>query len=1436
MSRPPRAKHPRRVLKTKRLLIVLGVLAAAAVVGTAAYLVQANRQSSQWAELARQSARDKDYRRAVELYDYYLKFRPKDAAAIRFELAGVYDEYARASLGRLREAHRLLDQSESNYNMALAEDADRPDERRKLARVYMLREKFELARKEIDLIRKRAEFADDPELYEMLAACDDGTSTRAKELVAEHLRAAVRSGRATPDVSLRLARLLKRDLATPKAQEEADELMRKLVADKPTDLAARLARARYYSEFGKRPLARDDIKYAYDSIPGGRQNVDVILAHADAVAAESLTDARAILDAGAKANPDNALIGLGLAEVESRSGNRAKARETLAGVFAKLPDADPLALEVGDRLMDLGDTDSAAKAADRLDANPAVAPLSGYLRGRVKLAQGDWPAAIPLLKQAVLAIGASTDDKRKAARKHKAYMALGAAYGLANDTDLQADSYHRAADADPSSLSARVAWADALARMNRTADAVKEYTAVASGSPAARVAVASLKLQEELAGGGAPGGPRRLPNFWLHVGPGPYPPELAPAVATAHAAEGRTDDAEKVLEKAAGEAPSPQVYALLAALKTAKGKDAALAVLDAADQKLGVHPDTRLARAAVLARQPNPDAAAIAALASADSLPPADRARLKLAVGELLLSLGAADKGVSLLQQAAADQPFDLNVRVVLFDWALVKKDTALRDKTLAEIRTLDADRTADADSSKGGITLVAEVMQELADQPKPTREASERMTAKLAAAEAKRKGWSRIPRMQGILASAAGNPDDAARYYEQAVALGDRSDAIVRELVRLYFRKERYADAQRVLQAVRQKGPLGAELEQQYQVLVSVAGGDPAKALARAVSREMVESKSYQDHLLRAQVLARFGKEDEAKKALDSALTLAPAVPEVYVAKLRVLLMLGQTPDKLRPEIEAAAKVLKAGNPTSPAAAPLALGQMWEVVGDTPAAVREYAAAFAAAPADRDAPALLLNAYRRTNDTAAADALLSKLAVGTNADLRRWAKRQQAVALTSGPDAIRSVPKAVKLLDENISEADRVEDKRARAFALCADPLQRKAGLDELKKTRDREPLTADDAFRLAAVLIEGANFADAEKELSNATAGGLLADPGHLVLLAQVQLARKETSAAERTVARLKTVAPKRTDVLLAEAKLLTAKGEPAKAADVVLAIPTAETGDRKALQRVRWLESVGCVPQAETALEEFTRAVKSPAERVTEAAGFYTRTGRQEKALEVVRQGVADKSVPDDTAARLMVAAVRTRPPGSAPDADRTAWLKRVDAVRKFVDDKAAGGGSGEWLLWQAELADAVGDRLVATNKYDAARDRFATLPMGRAVAQNNWVLLKVLDARDGSAELLRLINETIADVGPQPFALDTRGLMRVFMNKPAEALPDLEAATAFAATAANLFHLAVCYRKLNRDADARDALDRARLLGLTRESLHPLEARDFDTHAR
>ncbi len=1408
MSRTRPARVPARALQYKRLLWVLGGLLALGVLAGVGYAIQTFRQAPAWLDLARKARDARDFPAAEQFYNQYLEQRKNDADA-RFELAAVYDEHAHASIAHPLDAITLWKRSQEEAYKGLQADGGRHDERRKLAKLSLMIGQPTPARAELEVLLKEPELKNDPELLELLARTEPGTP-EGKLRAAGHLRGAVATGKASAETHLRLATFLRlQTSSTPQTKQEADEVMAALVKPpRENDLTARLARYRYLTESDRRLQAAADIKYAYENIPGGRKNIDVILAHADAVAATDLPAARAILKDGVADHPANALLGMGLAEVERRGGNTAAARDQLVAVLNALPPDDALALDVGDRLLDLGDTAAAAaanRAADRLADTPLLAPLADYLRGRGKLLAGDWPAAMPLLRASLLAVGVNRQVKRPEPILQKAWLGLAVGYEQANDPARQIDSLKRASDVDPTFLPARLSLATAYAKMNRMADAERELAAIASSSPAARAALANLKLANAITG-------KRPEDFWTHVGGRPvgdqkktYPPELAPAVAAAYAAEGKPAEAEKELVAALDRNPTVPAFVMLAGLKAANPADA-LAVLDQADKKIGPNADLIVTRGSLMLRLPKPDPAAVAAL-TVDRAPAADRTRVKMAIGELLLAHDSPQQGLPLLQAVATELKFDLNVRITLFDWALTHKDTALRDTTLAELRTLDAD----PDGGKGGMVLVAEVMRELADHPQPDAATTRQLSASLAEAGKKRAGWSRVPRMQGILALAEGRSDDARGFFEQAIKLGDRSDALVREVVRMHFAGERYADALRVLETARSKGGLSAELERQYQVLSATASTDPKQGMERVTGSELATSKNPQDHLLRARVFLRLSQQDEAFKAVGRALELAPDLTDAMVFKVRLLAAKGTPATVLRPEIEKVAAELKKKPLPDPAAVPLAIGQMWEAAGDTKQAIAEYAAAVSAAPASREAPQALLALYRKANESAPADALLAKLTAAENPDVRRWARRAKAETLPTAD--------AVKLLDQNIAESSQPEDVRAKGFALCNDPRRRSEGLKLVEESRTNGRLPAADAYRLGLILIEGAKFEAAEAEFKSATADGLLADAGPLAALAQVQTARKQYAAADKTADRMKAVAPNRVETMLEDARRL-ARSDPSRAAELVLKIPTDAPEARKPLQRAKWLETVGCPDAAEKLYAEYAAGTDPAPVRHAVLVEFLARAGKTDKALAAVREKLNDKAITPELSTRLMMAAVK----GSTDP-------KVIEEVADFVSGRAAAApASGEWVLRKAEVASLQGNPAAAAKLFADAAKLFPEQSIDRAVATNNAAALAVLTTKEGTPDLLAQADEVLVVVGPRPFALDTRGLVLLGMDKPKEALADLEAAAGSQASPTNLLHLAYCYSKLDRPADAKDAFDRAKLLGLKKTGL-PL----FDANA-
>ena len=1393
----------------KRLLLAAGVLAAVAVVAVGISLIQRARLAPNLMSVARQSAADRDYATATAMYEEYLKLRPRDTDALS-ELAGVYDESARAALAKPREAAALWERSTTTYLTALALDPTRHEDRRKLAKLYIGMGQYADGKKQAEILAKEPSLKSDPEVYELLAACEG----RNFDAAAKHLRAALDTGKAEVNTYLRLAHLLKFQINTPATHAEADDVMRRLVdKDHKDDLKARLARARYYADTKRRAEAKADIRYAYERIPGGKDNIDVVLAHADTVAADSLPEARDVLAAGLKAHPAHPQLLLGLAEVETRAGKRAEAARVLGELIGKLEDSDPLLLEAADRLLDLGDTAQAATLAKRMTASP-LAAVSEYLDGRVKLIAGDWPAALPLLTRAVQSIDANRTLPRKPSLLLRAHLGVASCYALANDPERQSEACLKAVAADGSNIPARLLLADAFLKLDRTEDALNVLHGIAPYSAAAQVTIARLKLADAFRQPAA--FDRRFDGFWDTVGrAGPYSPEVAHLVADAHVQQGQAGKATQVLETAIKEKPSAQLYISLAAVKGAGGAEPALAVLAEADKALGPNADLRLARAVVMLRDPKGDAKAVAALADGDKFDPAERVKLKTGLGELLLAAGKGVEGVPLLQEAAKERPFDLTVRLVLFDWAISSGDAALREQMLKDLRGIDGD--------DGAIAVAAQTTAELKGEKKLTAERNRELTAKLKEARTKRAAWGRLPYLLGVLAREDGRSDEALDLFETAISKGERSEPLVREVVQLLVQRDRYPQAMRLLGGLKASGKLSPELDRQYRLLEAVASNDPAKAVAWVRTPEAAASKNYQDHLLRGLVLAQFGETDEAQQAFILAGKLAPAAAEVYVTRVRVMVAAGIPTEKLKPVVTTAAEKLAEAKPANPATVPLALGRMYELIGEPKLAAEQFQKARAATPADVEPARLLHDLFTRTDPAAAARLLDELIAVGRS-DLARWARRTRALAVADLPNPHKQLPQAVKLIDDNLADGQLTDDVRAKALVLARDPFQRQKALRDLQDSLARGPLTPDQSYRIALLRYQSGDASGAEQVLANATRSGLLANPLHLEFLLRLQLLRNDTTGAKATLDRLKVLAPSQPITVVSEARLIAKSDkdeDKARAAKLVLALPSTDPY-RRVVTVGPLLEALDCLKEAEELYIEFSKGSTDPKTAHVPLAEFLARRGRIDDAVKLaLDKHLAVPNIPPTTTARLLVAAVR-----SAPE-QRDAGQKAEQFISAAVEAEPK---NAELLVALADVQDARKQHKQAVNTYKRALDAD---PKGlRPVILNNLSGLRALLDHDGSDEVLGLVNDAISELGPEPYLLDTRATVRAASGNDLKAVEDLEAAFAVNPSPVYQFHLAQCHERMKAPADRDRAVAAAKKLGLKKAMLHPLEWSEFE----
>ncbi len=1415
-----KSRKTRRRLRFGRLFVVL---LAAATTGGAVFglhTVQTGRNAGNLRTRAEQATAAGDAAAAGRLYKSYVRLRPADADGLA--------KYAETLESQLKAMPALLNETVQTYERLFRVDPNRPDERRKLVRLYLQAQALPNARMHLGILFAGGRgAADDPGLHDLAALCDE--RERLFPPAAEHLRKVIAAPDAAPDAFARLAAIIRAELGGPEPVKEADALMESLVQKRPADAKSWLTRADYFLRFGDKAAARKDVEHVYETVPGGADDPAVLQTLAglylDADDENSVRKAERLLQKAVAGGTAPARIRLALADVQVRLDQTDAARQTLRDAAEKVP-ADVALLEVADRLIDLKEVPAAEAAAERLKGMPG--PVGDYLRGRLKLSAGEWATAAPLLQAAVDGL-----DKLPNQR-FRAYLGLADAAALANDTPARLAAYDNALRLDPGSAIARLGRAECLARQGRTRDAEDAYQGLTAQEPAARAAIAGLRLAEQMA---LPAADRRWETVDVACGAEPFPPTMAVVKARSLVARGRAAEAVAVLDRATDKSPLPGAVVLghdagpsplaeavveLALLKAALGdRPGAFAVLDKAG--LGDRAALRLARARLLAGDTPADWAAVAAVgdpAGLGQMSKDERYRLLAGLGDLFAGANKPAEAVALLKRAAAERPTDLVSRAALFNLALATRDEPLQAELMAEFERVEG--------KDGPVKATAEAARVIPTL-KPDDPAITGWRDRLKAALAKRSGWGLIHHLLGRLDELAGNADAAADGYRQAFALGERSEGLVRSLYAALLRRQQYAEAFDVLGRVARERPLPDDLAKELLRLQVAFGDDPAKALAWASSPEAVASASDRDQLLRADALLAAGKPADAVAPLKKAVSLNPKNAVAWVGLTRLLAALGKDGEAKAAAADAAAKLAEvAAPPADRAAALTAAGTCRELVGDRPAAEAAYRAAAAADPTATAAEEALVRLLARTNRAADAEAHLRQLTVSAPPAVKRWARRQLAFASLERPDWYGRLPTALTLVEQNLADGNNLaEDVRAKGLLLSADPLRADEAVTLLAEAKRTGPLSPDHAYQLARLYLRQQEPAKAEAVLRDATRSVPVPAPELLGLLVKVQVDAKSVGAARRTFERLKQLDPKAPEAGVAEARVLAAENNKAAAAARLEAV--AGTADLAAVAAFAGplLEEMGCFAEAEAVYRKATGPVAP-----IRLAAFYLRRNRPTDVVQTLLPG--DGSAPVGLSARLLAGAVRTSPAAALPEPERTNALRLAKQVTAWVGEKLAAAPADPHLLAAAATLATVGDN---PGEVVPAFQRALAAAPDDPTAKANLAFAKAVYARDGTEATLALIQSAIDAAGPSAALLDTRGLVHLVGGRVEAAVRDLTTAYSLEPKPAYAFHLVQAYDAASdRPDNARlrdQALDDAiRRRGLTKAVLDPREWAEFD----
>ncbi len=1212
------------------------------------------------------------------------------------------------------------------------------------------------------------------------------------------------------------ANLLRRQLNRP---QEADRVMDELVRRNDGDFRAYLARGRYRAEFATRELAMKDVEKARTLAP---DNADVLLGAAVVALGrggnDSLEQARALLAHGVELYPGDERLVRSLALLDVRSNRPAEAEACLRRC---LETASPsarvdLSWDLVELLTDRGSLQEADEFAERLRDAAIPQHLLDFLDARIAAGRGRWREAAALLERGRPGLQGRPD------LAERADLLLGRCYErLAKPQDSYA-AYRHAADADPKGEAACLGMGAALERLGRGDEALEVYHRIGATLPRVRLREVRLLIQRN----------RKLEpaeQHWEEIGRAldqagkqlPDEAEVPILRAELLRATGKGAQALQLLQAARDrQRGRVELWLALAAMAEREGQaETSLAVLREAENQFKGSLEVRLARASFWTRQ-DPIAArtALNDLArESDTLPSPERDPLLQGLANAYLSIGAAKAAADLWTRLAEHHPDDPDVRLNLFEAVLSSAGPEAAQGQLDELSRIDG--------PSGDLTRYARARLLLTLERQGKGQGLAEARTLLEAVAVSRPAWGRVELCRAQLAEAERDPEGAVGHYQEAVDEGEHAPAVLRRLAELLVERRRYAEAERVVGLLPEKGVLARELRRRVAEAARLAG-DPARAAELAEQAVPADSKDYRDHLWLGQMLFSAGKNDRAELRLRRALDLTESAADPWVAAVVVELRAGR---KQRAEelTEDASRKLTGSKKD------LALAQCYEAIGQIDRARDYYESALRKNPRESVVLWAAVRFNLRAGEPAKAEPLLRQLVSDASlpADQGARARRMLAVVLASQGD-YRKTRQALVYLDlvgdpstPGPRPGESADDLRVEVYVLAMQrsrPMRQRA-IRLLEYLAEHDRPTPDDQFFLAQLYDAVGDWSKARERML-----GLLAergeDPGYMTYFTRCLVRRGEWTEAKPWLMRLVAVRPDAFPTLELRCRVLKAEGRGKEAAELVKEY-TAKAGAD--LERAgALLEELGEAAAAESVYRRLADLHGQPENKLVLAA-FLARQDRLAEALDLCE--TARTSCPTESVAVVSVAALSA-----------ARWqenLGRRVAVQYSArwDDKQ-GRRVETWLEdvtakspQRAGLRSALAALRSLQERYAEAESLYRGILRDNPddpLASNNLAWLLAMGKTD-ARKALDLLTHAEELTGPLPELMETRAVVHLSLEEAEPAVALLEEVTTENPEAVSYFHLARAYRMAGHREAARDALAKAQGLGLRPVRLHPQE---------
>lgn len=893
------------------------------LIGSAAAYYWHQRQlvslADSFIDRASQLETSQDWSAAASYVYRYLQVHPDDSAA-KVRLAELYDK----SLTHPSQRSRAIEL----YYQAIGsvEKAKRASLRTRLAELLVDSGRFDEALTVVGEVR-----AEDPRnakallgraliLYQKYEAGQASKSTESIEEVWQAMQAAIEHNATDVVLCSAMASVLRRkpellrSIASDKEElsKQADQIMDRLVTLAPQRSEALLARYAYRVEF-KLPGAEEDLAAALDNSPNDAKVYMIAAQQAFDEALlnqkdEKFDQAMKLVLRLIELSPNDGRAYLLHGQLLNLRGERKLAADVWRTGITKSPrDSLDLQLALARSLVVQGDVKEAKEVmrsveekiqglASRMSAGVRLQLQSNLAlwRGVLAYRQGDLRQAERELKQVTLRQTSGSDEVDGIVQ---AWLLLGEIYSKWQHWDRAALAYEAALQQKPQLAVAQEAAARCWRYGGRPDRAAVHLTRMINNSPTAELylglAENELELQRQkdakqrqwstfeqaVAEAKRLGGADKSSGWKVLVVDARY--HFLRALDQDDVESPKHEELGlRLLSEAEGRfVDSPECLRRLAVVYEAVGRvgDAdRLRTILAATKSFGV--DAVLTQAEIAVRRGDTQEAARIIQTALAMAPTNDRISLQTALDRLPLVTGDPQDAYSALENSYSKDPGNLDLLRRLAELCIVRRQWAeLESKWEPRLKELQGDDSPDWLFYRG--TRLVNQSESATDE---RLQEAEQLVSQL---KLTRPEWSSSYVAQAQLEQRRGKYDLAIRYYRQALGVGEMRLAVHQALLQLLRSERRFAEADELLTAIRQKSAVTSPVLDSLELSMSLELGQIGRGLELArkgVAARPNDSNAYQ---WLGEMLLLSKEEAEAEVAFQKAVDLKPTDATNWIA-----------------------------------------------------------------------------------------------------------------------------------------------------------------------------------------------------------------------------------------------------------------------------------------------------------------------------------------------------------------------------------------------------------------------------------------------------------------------------------------------------------------------------------------------------------------------